>query len=337
MFASYAQHHDAIQAFHKWRQSEAQTSGLRGPNLDTASFIPQIKLEAYLDTYLYLENLLSAVLDSSDRPAVAAGYVREHYLRSFATLLCIGEGRLIYHFQQYRSLRDDKMPFYTKPEDFPHTDDPAVFQNYQDAQWQFCAISLQYDMKDRLRDRDTLPITSKEKVGEGGSAVVHRIVVEESYNALRPPFQPTENRPSNMLRPGTSRFSKMDQQPRQNTFVLKTYRGKEAETNHKKEREAYMKLRGGGCPPPNIVAFYGWFIQGTSYNLILEYADQGTLEDYMERTAKPESIEDVLLFWDRLTQIILGVQSIHGRIGNDTSASQILNGYVVLMLYDAFR
>lgn len=112
-----------------------------------------------------------------------------------------------------------------------------------------------------------------------------------------------------------------------NTFVLKTYRSAEAEDNYKAERDAYMKLRWAGKPSPHIIAYYGGFIHGDSYNLILEYADQGTLETFMRNTESPLTVEDTLLFWDRLFDITHGVMTIHGKIGNNSSASQILNGY----------
>lgn len=99
-----------------------------------------------------------------------------------------------------------------------------------------------------------------------------------------------------------------------------------AEENHKTERNAYAKLRLAGSSSPSIVAFYGSFIQGNSYNLIFEYADRGSLESFMERTIKPESPEDTLLFWDRLTNITHGLQWIHGKGGDDVSASQFLHG-----------
>ncbi|KAL8934995.1 MAG: hypothetical protein Q9211_004940 [Gyalolechia sp. 1 TL-2023] len=312
MDASYAPHNDAVQAFHTWRRSpEVQTPGLGGNNLDPVNFIPRSTLEDYLRRDRYMENLLSAVLDYQHRAAVGVEYVREHYLLAFATLLCIGEGRLIYHFQQHRSLRDEKMPFDTQPTAFPHTDDPKTFERFQEMQWQFCAMRLEYDMKDRLRSHEVLPIISKEKIGEGGSAIIYKIVVYEPYNFLRAPEQSKNS----------------SRQLHRNTFVLKTYRGPEAEENHKTERNAYMKLRWAGRPSPHIIAFYGWFTQGSSYNLILEYADEGTLENFLKRTPPPNQVEDVLRFWDRLTFVLHGIQSIHGKIGNFRSASQILKGW----------
>ncbi|KAL8896162.1 MAG: hypothetical protein Q9207_007843 [Kuettlingeria erythrocarpa] len=310
MAESHAQHSDALQAFHRWRRSpEAQTPGLGGSDLDATAFISQSKLEAYLAPRV--ENLLVAVLKPEDRPAVTADYIRRYYLRTFATLLCINEGHWIYSFQQYRSLRDGKMPHMAESEDFPYTEDSELFKKFNAAQWQFCPKYLQYDMKDRFRPQEILPITGKTEIGRGGSATIFQITVDEAYNFLRPEVPG---------RPSTS-----SQQPHPNTFVLKTYRRDEAEKHHRIERDAYINLRWAGRPTPNIVAFYGSFIQGTSYNLILEYADRGNLRDFMRRTPKPESVEDVLLFFDRLVDIVQGVQCIHGRIGTTSSASQVLN------------
>ena len=89
-----------------------------------------------------------------------------------------------------------------------------------------------------------------------------------------------------------------------------------------------MKLRWSGRPSEHIVAYYGSFIHGDSYNIILEYADQGTLETFMRRTKSPSSAEETLLLWDRLLKVTHGLMTIHGKIGNDSSASQMLNGYV---------
>ena len=111
--------------------------------------------------------------------------------------------------------------------------------------------------------------------------------------------------------------------------MLKTYRDAEAQQNYKAERDAYLKLRWGGKPSEHIVAYYGSFIHGNSYNIVLEYADQGTLEAFMRKTKSPSSAEETQLLWDRLLSVTHGLMTIHGKIGNDSSASQILNGYVL--------
>ena len=181
-----AQHKEAVLAFHAWRHSpEAQLPGIGGPDLETTSrFVPRLNLQKYFDESRHLENLLDAVLEDHERPAVDANYVREHYLLSFATLVCINEGRLIHHFQQYETLRDQKLPHRTLPDDFPFTT-PHKFEEFKIAQWQFCASNLEYNMNSRFKEEDILPIIIKEKIGEGGSAIIYKIVVEESYNSLR--------------------------------------------------------------------------------------------------------------------------------------------------------
>ena len=48
----------------------------------------------------------------------------------------------------------------------------------------------------------------------------------------------------------------------------------------------------------------------------------------MRRTESPSSPEQTLLLWHRLFDVTHGLMTIHGKTGNDSSASQILNGYV---------
>ncbi len=114
---------DAVQAFHRWRVSSyTQVSGTGGPGFETTCrFIPQSKLKEHFDQDRQLENLLDAVLDSTKRHAVSTQYVRENYLKCFATLLCIGEGSMIYQFRQHRPLRDQNLPFRSEPANFPLT------------------------------------------------------------------------------------------------------------------------------------------------------------------------------------------------------------------------
>ena len=181
------QHNDALHAFHTWRRSsEAQLLGIGGPHFEsTCPFVPRSNLEKYFERPRQLEHLLDASLDSTKRPTVDADYVRRNYLQSFATLLCIGEGGLIHHFSQYESLKDQKLPYRTRPDDFPYTT-PDKFEDFKNAQWQFCASNLEYGMNGRFKEEDILPIILKEKIGEGGSAIIYKIVVDENYNALQP-------------------------------------------------------------------------------------------------------------------------------------------------------
>lgn len=180
---------DACQLFHTWRKStEAQLPGLGGPACETIrKFIPRLNLENYFDRGHQLKKLLHTVLNSEQRTAVDVGYVRRSYLQTFATLLCIGRGDLIYYFQQHQSLRDEKMPYRTStpPDSFPFTT-PDIFEPFKSEQWQFCTSKLEYAMTTRFHEEDILPIIRKDRIGEGGSAIIYKIVLDKYYNSLLP-------------------------------------------------------------------------------------------------------------------------------------------------------
>ena len=116
-----------------------------------------------------------------------------------------------------------------------------------------------------------------------------------------------------------------DRQPR-NTFVLKTYRGHEAQKYHEAERNAFLRLRLSERITPSIIGFYGSFIRDGTYNNILEYADQGTLEDFMERTPSPSNGEDITLLWERLFNVLHGLLTIQNTPGI-AGGFQFLLGY----------
>ena len=186
MDVSSRQHGDAVQAFLKWKDSpEAKLSGIGGPLFEAEfTFIPQSNLKKYFEESLRWANLLDDVLDNKQRQAVNANYLRHNYARSFAILLSIGQGSLIHHFQQHDSLRDQKLPHDARPADFPKMS-PDRFEEFKNAQWQFCALKLEDGMSSHLKEENIVPIIRRETIGKGGSAIVYKIVVEEEYNLLR--------------------------------------------------------------------------------------------------------------------------------------------------------
>lgn len=97
-----------------------------------------------------------------------------------------------------------------------------------------------------------------------------------------------------------------------NTFVLKTYRTPEAAKYFETERSAFIKLRYGHLPPENIIAYYGSFVKDDTYNIILEYADRGTLGQYMNSTDEPTDIGKIMAFWKCFLPIFHGLSHIHG-------------------------
>ncbi|KAL9589530.1 MAG: hypothetical protein Q9203_001666 [Teloschistes exilis] len=90
------------------------------------------------------------------------------------------------------------------------------------------------------------------------------------------------------------------------------------------ERNAFVKLRQQGRPHPNIIGYYGSFIRDGTYNVILEYADKGNLNDYMTNTDEPRSISDIMMFWTRFFDVLQGLVQIHGTPGHISGLPSLL-------------
>lgn len=114
---------------------------------------------------------------------------------------------------------------------------------------------------------------------------------------------------------------------------MKTYRTSDAETYFKHERTAFSRLRYNGGPHANIIGYYCSFILDGTYNIILEYADRGTLDEYMEATPAPKNVSEIMTFWDRFFAVMQGLVHIHGTLGSDPEEQKILLGYVVLQVF----
>ena len=181
------QYGPSLHAFEKWRKSpQTYLNGCSGPDSVTRrQFISEAKLKNYLRDQGRLEAILEEVVDDQHRPDVRATYIQEHYLRTFAILLCIGAGHLIWHFSRFPSLQDEKLPHHVLPAEFPSF--PAdLFRSFKGAQWQFCPPKFRYEMNNHFSEDEILPIIRREELDRGGTAEVYRIVVDEEYNLLQP-------------------------------------------------------------------------------------------------------------------------------------------------------
>ena len=93
--------------------------------------------------------------------------------------------------------------------------------------------------------------------------------------------------------------------------MVKTYRGKDAKDYFNVETHAFKALFNGNNPATNVVGFYHSFVRGDIYNLVLEYADRGTLEDLMKNTWPPDTGPDIRVFWQQLFELLRGLSAIH--------------------------
>ena len=177
----------AIQDFLQWKsRTGILKTGCGGSdNTIGSNYISHAVLQEYLTTDR-IRALLKELLDDLSRSPVNPERVRTRYLRPFAILLSSGCGGMIRQFINRQELQDTSLPFFTEPENFPKSSAKNLFEAFRKEQWQFCAVQLEYDMSDDLATDFILPITAKEEIGNGGSAILYKITVDEVYNKLKP-------------------------------------------------------------------------------------------------------------------------------------------------------
>jgi hypothetical protein len=93
--------------------------------------------------------------------------------------------------------------------------------------------------------------------------------------------------------------------------VLKSYQTENAEKYYKSEKGAFTRLVPKGKAAPGLIGFYGSFVYESTYNIILEFAEMGTLEQYFQRFTPPLSALDIKDFWEQMCELIQGVIRIH--------------------------
>lgn len=77
-----------------------------------------------------------------------------------------------------------------------------------------------------------------------------------------------------------------------------------------------------------MIGFCGSYIQGNTFNIILEFADQGTLEQYFRNTPPPVRGDDIMDFWKGMFRTIQALHCIHQAGGREPNEGpQILHGY----------
>lgn len=103
------------------------------------------------------------------------------------------------------------------------------------------------------------------------------------------------------------------EQQRSNTFVLRTYRDKNAESYYEIECQMLRDLKRNAGAPKNIVNFLGSFEHLDTINLLFEYADRGSLEHFItnRQNFPPSSGEDIARFWAAVLEVTDGLRLIH--------------------------
>lgn len=132
-------------------------------------------------------------------PPQPVSVVQRSFTKVLSILLWTRWGYTFHRFMPHPSLADDKLPFYSKPALFPDSSDDALWLDFNEHQWKFCAPKMEYYRRVDWDERLILPFVRVEKLGEGSSGTAYRIDVEPSHDLL----VNDQKRPSNRL-PGFS-------------------------------------------------------------------------------------------------------------------------------------
>jgi len=150
--------------------------------------VPFEEIERYFNEEDHLIDVLSAVFLGEDPIPVDEDVVQDSYLKTFCILLSIGAARYIRHFSEHNGLSDVRLPYNhtAKPPEFPISPSrPSLWADFCEKQWVFCAAEMKYKIHDSLEPNRILPIVERAVLGQGGSAVISKIVLHRSFNKLR--------------------------------------------------------------------------------------------------------------------------------------------------------
>ncbi|EPE26730.1 Protein kinase-like (PK-like) [Glarea lozoyensis ATCC 20868] len=234
-----------------------------------------------------------------------------NYVAVFCILLQIGEGHYIQHFVDHAIHDDSEFDPELLLYKFPLSQgDDDFYRRFCEAQWRFCVPDFMKNMKKVFPDRINLPIIEKRQVARGGSATISIIKLHSSYDKLLGSrISDTHRRRSNA-----------------NVYALKTYHSPDAQSYYETEVDAFRRLEWERPYNPHLIAFYGSYIHKGTYNVILEYADQGSLENYFQRTSPPWKSNDIINFWTSLFGILKALECIHMTGLYSKGEVEILNG-----------
>jgi hypothetical protein len=216
--------------------------------------------------------------------------------RVFCILVSLGKQRYIAQFERSERLWDKSLPFDPRapPESFPRDpDDPDFYKNFVREQWRFCAYTFSGNPNAVVEDgARILPFTWMDCPKSGGSSTVWRARIHVAYDNF-------DHDQIKRLKP--------------DFYAVKSYKRAAAQANYERETQAFEQLtRSGLIQKDGIIEFYGGFQYNGTFNVVLEYAVGGTLNEYLHEKQTPGSVLEAIAFWSSLFNLLLALWRIHG-------------------------
>ena len=76
-------------------------------------------------------------------------------------------------------------------------------------------------------------------------------------------------------------------------------------------------------PSQHIIQCMGSYVQGNNYNLILEYANRGSLKEYLQSSSPPCSAPNLLCFWKSMVGVLEALHQIHNTLIDTKTGSMV--------------
>lgn len=268
-------------------------------------FIPFTALEEYWSRERMIEALGKPDVDLRDLKAI-----RQSYLRVFSILVLINKAESIYAFIQDSQLDDRHLPF-KRVQPLPGWPGDAVdFDRFYGVQWQFCPYTFDRTLSFRTAHFEmdlVLPIVEISPLKVGVDSRTFKVRLHPEYNRLHVPVSVAIV--CQILRI-TELMCQVEGHHIENDFVLKSYLAASAKYFHN-EVKAFQYLTTNEAAQRNLISFFGSWTQGKTHNILLEYADKGTLLDYFYHVAPPMRKEDISKFWSSIMGVVKALQCIH--------------------------
>ncbi|KAF5590973.1 serine threonine kinase [Fusarium pseudocircinatum] len=275
-----------------------RVNGVNGHG-ETVAYVSGPDLENY-----WSQANVDDILDSHDRRIQESSiYITRNFRHIFSTLVYTGHTQQISWFCRHvRSLSDLHLPF--SLQDLPPNCTWST--SFLEHQWMFCPLSFTLDtvFKRTLHSKHILPVAYGECLTDSprpsGAATLWRVHMQSEC---------------------TLPLSKAG------TVVFKIYEGASAQRLYKAEAEAYSQLLRSNNEGYITKHFASFSFEGIEKSIIvLEYAEGGSLLDFLRRTNTPFTLDEYCLLWSRLLSLFDALHALHDICRATTSSHWSLSG-----------
>lgn len=150
-------------------------------------FVSQVAIQTYFqDNSAQITKVIQAACGTNT--AVTAKWVTQRCPISFCILISLGYGDYIRHFLDNAGLWDVKLPFGSRPDDFPRVPgNPDFFNIFREAQWRFFPVTISRTPSVKFPKELPLPLVERKRLRKenGITANLYRVTIHRDYDDAR--------------------------------------------------------------------------------------------------------------------------------------------------------